>query len=266
MSKGFKGRTVIITGAGSGVGRAIARRFLEEGAQVMLTCVDEKGLAETVRELGGAGDRLAHFACNLERRLNVSNLMYALNDAYGEVDVLVDAARHSAPGTCLDLTDEDFEAALQDNLRSVFALSQAVAKRMIAQGEKNPKFRGAIVNITSIASRRTVPELFAHSVSCAALDQLTRSMASGLAEHRIRVNGVALGSVMTANLRAALKERAELREEMVRVTPLGRIGEAEEAANAALYLASDQASFITGQILAVDGGRMVLDPLASPVR
>ncbi|MEM1345639.1 MAG: SDR family oxidoreductase, partial [Pseudomonadota bacterium] len=159
-----------------------------------------------------------------------------------------------------------FDAAYTDNVRNVFTLAQATARRMIAQSEDDPDFRGAIVTVTSIAARRTVPELFAHSVSCAALDQLTRSMAACLAEHRIRVNGVAIGSVMTQTLREALKERSDLREEMVRVTPLGRIGEAEEAAEAAVYLASDKASFVTGQIMAVDGGRTVLDPLASPVR
>jgi 7-alpha-hydroxysteroid dehydrogenase len=266
MGQTLKGRTAIVTGAGSGIGRAVARRFVEEGARVMLSCADEKGLAETLKEVGGHADQVAHFACDLEERLSVTNLLSAQQDAFGHLDILVDAARQSAPGTCLDIGADDFDAAWRDNVQSVFMLAQATAKRMIAQGEKDPKFRGAMVNITSIAARRTVPELFAHSVTCAALDQMTRSMASCLAEHRIRVNAVALGSVMTGTLRVALKERAELREEMVRVTPLGRIGEADEAASAALYLASDQSSFVTGQVLAVDGGRTVLDPLASPVR
>ena len=127
-------------------------------------------------------------------------------------------------------------------------------------------FRGALVNISSIAAQRTVPELLAYSVSCAALDQLTRSFAAALAPQAIRVNAVALGAVMTRRLREALSERGELRDEMVSVTPLGRIGEAEEAAEAALFLASPAASFVTGQVLAVDGGRLVLDPLASPER
>lgn len=266
MGQMLKGKTAIVTGAGTGIGRAIARRFLEEGARLMLTCEEESGLAETVKELGGQGDSVACFCCDLEEKLSVSNLLSAQQDAYGNIDILVDAARASAPGTCLDLGAEEFDSAWRDNVRRVFVLAQATARRMIQQGEKNPKFRGAMVNMTSIAARRTVPELFAHSVTCAALDQLTRSMAACLAEHRIRVNGVALGSVMTGTLRTALRERAELREEMVRVTPLGRIGEAEEAANAVLYLASEQASFVTGQVLAVDGGRTVLDPLASPVR
>ena len=266
MGQSLKGKTAIITGAGSGIGRAIARRYFEEGARVMLSCVDEAGLAATVKELGGTGDAVAAFACDPGQKLSVSNLLSAQEDAYGGIDILVDAARNSAPGSCLDLGPAEFDAAWHDNVQRVFLLVQATARRMIKQGETNRRFRGAIVTITSIAARRTVPELFAHSVTCAALDQLTRSMAACLAEHRIRVNGVALGSVMTGTVRAALKAREELRAEMVRVTPLGRIGEAEEAANAAVYLASDQASFVTGQVLAVDGGRTVLDPLASPER
>ena len=152
------------------------------------------------------------------------------------------------------------------NVRATFRLSQAVARRMIAQAEEagGSPAAGAIVNITSIAARRTLPELLHYSVSCAALDQLTRSMAVSLAPHHVRVNAVALGSVMTRNLREALRDREELRAQLRAVTPLGRVGEASEAADAVLFFASPQSSFITGQILSVDGGRTILDPLATP--
>jgi 7-alpha-hydroxysteroid dehydrogenase len=248
------------------VGRAIAERFVEAGARVMLADADEAALAETVRGLGEANGHVGHFCCDLGKKLSVNNLLASTQDAYGRVDILVNAARRATPGAFCELAPEEFDEILSQNVRSVFVLAQAVAKKMAQQAETDRDFTGAIVNITSIAARRTVPQLFSYSVACAALDQMTRAMAASLAAHRIRVNAVALGSVMTATLRAALRERAELRDEMVRVTPLGRIGEADEAANAVLYLASDEASFITGQILAVDGGRMVLDPLASPVR
>ena len=268
MTGFLKGRTAIVTGADAGVGRAVARRFAEEGAKVMLTSTDERGLVDTAAELRGnaSARHVETFSCDLGERLSVANLLSAVQDAFGRIDILVDAARRSSPGHCLDMTVDDLDAAYADNVRSVFALAQATAQRMIAQPKSGSGARGALVNVTSVAAQRTVPELFGHSVSCAALDQLTRSMAACLAEHGIRVNAVALGAVMTKTLRAALKERSELREEMVRVTPLGRIGEADEAANAVLYLASDQASFITGQVLSVDGGRTVLDPLASPER
>ncbi|MEL6219652.1 MAG: SDR family oxidoreductase [Pseudomonadota bacterium] len=273
MGEKLNGKSAIVTGADSDVGRAVAARLAEAGAKVMLTAPGDCKLSDLAKELeaaqgsdGNGAQRIAHFCCNLDEKLSVNNLLAATKEAYGRIDILVNAARRSQSGGFLDMKVAEFDEAVDINVRSVFVLAQAVARKMIQQSETDPDFSGAIVNVTSIASRRTVPELFGYSVACAALDQLTRSMASSLAEHRIRVNAVALGSVMTSTLREALKERSELREEMVRVTPLGRIGEAEEAANAVCYLASPEASFVTGQILAVDGGRTVLDPLASPVR
>ena len=261
MPQGLSGKTAIVTGAGSGIGRAIARRFGNAGANVMMADTDVAGLVDTADEMDGES---AHFACKLGEKLSVNNLLAATQDTFGAVDILVNAAPKSLPGSFLNLPPADFEVSASDNLRTVFLLSQAVAKRMVEAGEEDDDYHGAIVNITSIAAQRTIPELFAYSVACAALDQLTRSMAACLAQHRIRVNGIALGSVMSRNMRAALRERSELREDLIKVTPLGRIGEAHEAAEAAVFLASDAASFITGQILAVDGGRLVLDPLDSP--
>ena len=130
--------------------------------------------------------------------------------------------------------------------------------------EENTGNVGAVVNLTSIAANRTLPRLAAFSVSCAALDQLTRSLAVTLAGSGIRVNAIAIGSVMSASLRNSMQSQDDLREMIVQATPIGRIGEADEAAEAALFLASDHASFITGQILSVDGGRSLLDPLAIP--
>ncbi|MEM1346057.1 MAG: SDR family NAD(P)-dependent oxidoreductase, partial [Pseudomonadota bacterium] len=152
MSRALQDKTVIVTGAGQSVGRAVARRAAEEGARVMLACEDAKGLAETVKDLGGDGARVGHFGCNLEQRLSVTNLLSATKDAYGRIDVLVDAARNSATGAFLDVDGDAFDAAYTDNVRNVFTLAQATARRMIAQSEDDPDFRGAIVTVTSIAA------------------------------------------------------------------------------------------------------------------
>ncbi len=261
----MENKTVIVAGAAGGVGRAVARRFADAGARLMLADPDDTGLAETVDGLEGTAD-VASFPHGIEEKLDVANLIAATSDRFGRIDALVTNARVSSPGGPFDLTAEDFGEVLRANVASVFLQSQMVARRMIRQREEDPDFRGALVNISSIAAQRTVPELLAYSVSCAALDQLTRSFAAALASQGVRVNAVALGAVMTRRLREALSERGELRDEMISVTPLGRIGEAEEAAEAALFLASPAASFVTGQILAVDGGRLVLDPLSSPER
>jgi 7-alpha-hydroxysteroid dehydrogenase len=260
-------RTVIITSAAQDVGRAMAQRFLDAGARVMLADADEKALAGAEAALDGEGDNLARFPYVAQDRLSVANLIAATVERFGRIDILVNGAQTiSAPGAFLDLATEQFDAAFGDNVRSVFQLSQAVARRMIQQAGDGGRASGAIVNISSIAASRTVPELLTFSVSCAALDQLTRSMAASLAPHGIRVNAIALGSVLTDRLSAAFQDDDALRKDMIRATPLGRLADLEEASEAFLFVASDSASYITGQIIAVDGGRTLLDPLASPVR
>jgi 7-alpha-hydroxysteroid dehydrogenase len=238
MTGSLEGKTAIIAGAASGVGRAIARRFAQAGARLMLADTDDAGLDETVAEIeaeigtepgpgpetGKRPENLARFSHAIEDKLGVTNLIAATIDNFERIDVLVTNTRACAPGGLFDLTAAEFDAALNSNVRSAFLQTQLVARRMIQQRKADPEFTGALVNISSIAARRTVPELLAYSVSCAGLDQLTRSTAACLAPLGIRVNAVALGSVMTGNLRQALREREELRDEMIAVTPMGRIG------------------------------------------
>ncbi len=266
LAKPLGGKIAIVAGAAGGVGRAIARRFAEAGARLMLVDTDDAGLDQTIDAIETPPENLARFAHAIEDKLGVTNLIAATIDAFERIDIVVTSARVRAAGGLFELTAADFDAAVSGNVRSAFLLTQLVAKRMIQQREADPDFAGALVNISSIAARRTVPGLMAYSVSTAALDQFTRSAAACLAPHGIRVNAVALGAVMTTNLRQALHENEALRDEIAAVTPLGRVGEAEEAAEAALFLASPAAGFITGQIVAVDGGRTVLDPLTSTVR
>lgn len=266
MGVSVAGKTAIVTGAAHGVGLAIARKLVANGANVVMADLDDEKLEMEIATLRKDDRQVQGFSCDLRQKLSITNLMATTMDQFERVDILVNASRQVLASDPLDPDDDLFDQLMQQNVKNALRLSQIVARKMIKQAEDQPKGDpvGAIVNVTSIAARRTLPELLAYSVSCAALDQMTRSLAVALAKDGVRVNAVALGGVMTANLKEALKDREELRAELAAVTPLGRIGEAEEAAEAVMFLASDAASFITGQILGVDGGRMNLDPMDRP--
>lgn len=260
MSQPLTGKTAIISGAANGIGLAVARRFLDAGANVMLTDIDEDKLEAETKALE-APDNAQFFHGDLRKKLTIANLISATVDAFDDIDILVNASRQVLQSDPLDAKTDAFDALMEQNVEVTLRLSQAVSKRMIKHGDPEAREVGAIVNLSSLAASRALPQLLGYSVSCAAVDQLTRSLAVALSSYRIRVNAVSIGSVMSASLHDKLRETPELRDELIRITPLGRIGEAEEAAEAALFLASPAASFITGQILGVDGGRTLIDPM-----
>ncbi|MDA7428066.1 SDR family NAD(P)-dependent oxidoreductase [Primorskyibacter aestuariivivens] len=264
MGFSIEGKTAIVTGAANGIGLAVGRHFLDRGANVMFADMDEARLADEIGET--ADDSPArYFAGDLREKLTIANLLSATIDAFDRVDILVNGSRQMLPSDPLDPDDQSIETLLEQNLMASLRLTQLVANRMIKQGEGQEEGQlGAIVNISSIAARRTQPELLGYSVSNAALDQMTRSMAVALAPHRIRVNAVAFGSVMSASLKGALKENRDYREEIEHNTPLGRIASPRELAEAVQWLASEGAGFVTGQIMTVDGGRTLLDPVTAP--
>lgn len=264
MSFSISGKTAIVTGGANGIGLAIGRHFSDKGANVVFADMDEERL---VKELGQNDDasNIRYFAGDLRERLTQANLLSATIDAFDKVDILVNACRQVMPSDALNPDDDAVEQLLQQNLMTSLRLSQMVAKRMIKQSEgKTEGNAGAIVNLSSIAARRTHPDLMAYSVSTAALDQMTRSMAVALASYRIRVNAVAFGSVMSASLKDTLREKKDYRADIEDHTPLGRIASPTELADAVQYLASDGSGFMTGQIMTVDGGRSLLDPVAAP--
>lgn len=264
MSFSIAGKTAIITGAANGIGLAVGRHFVDHGANVMFADMDEKNLVSELGERDEEGS-IRYFAGDLREKLTINNLISATIDAFDQVDILINGCRQVAITDALDPDDRSVDLMLQQNLLTSLRLSQIVAKRMIKQAEgREDGQAGAIVNLSSIAARRTHPDLLGYSVATAALDQMTRSLAVALAPHRIRVNAVAFGSVMSASLRNTLKDNLDYRAEIEHHTPLSRIASPGELTDAIQYLASEASSFMTGQIMTLDGGRTLLDPVTAP--
>jgi 7-alpha-hydroxysteroid dehydrogenase len=264
MSLSLNGKSAIVTGAANGVGLAIARHFVDCGARVMFADRDEARLHDEVGdEAADEATPIRMFAGDLTQKLTIANLLSATIDAFEGVDILVNASRAMAVSDPMSPDGDAVEEMLAQNLMTALRLTQHTAKKMIALAERQGRTEGligSVVNISSIAARRTRPDLLGYSVATAAVDQMTRSMAVALAPQRIRVNAVAFGSVMSASLRDRIKGDDALRDDIVAHTPLGRIAPPSELAEVAQFLASDAARFITGQIVSVDGGRSLIDP------
>ena len=265
MSFSISGKTAIVTGAANGIGLAIARHFADRGANVMCADMDEKRLAD---ELGDVADdaSIRYFAGDLRQRLTIANLISATIDAFDEIDILVNASRQVMETDALNPEDNSVDDLFQQNVMTALRLTQQVARRMIKQnqGREGDAGRGSIINLSSIAAHQTRPELLGYSIASAGLEQMTRSMALALAPSGIRVNAVAFGSVMSASLQTSLKDNSAYRDGILEATPLARIANPREVADAVQYLASDASSFVTGEVITVDGGRTAVDPTHIP--
>ncbi len=267
MSFSIAGKTAIVTGAANGIGLAIARHFVDKGANVMFADMDEARLDAEVGEAARTEGPVRMFAGDLREKLTIANLLSATMDAFDRVDILVNASRVMKVSDPLKVDDDAVEELLAQNLLTSLRLSQMTAKRMILQAADDADSTaaaGTIINLSSIASQRTQHCLMGYSIACAAVDQMTRSLAVALAPKGIRVNAVAIGSVLSASLQSALKEEPEYRGLIERGTPLGMIAPASELVETVQYLASDASAFMTGQILTVDGGRCLVDAVSAP--
>jgi NAD(P)-dependent dehydrogenase (short-subunit alcohol dehydrogenase family) len=258
ISLGLGDRACIVTGGAQGIGEACARRFAREGGRVVIADVDDARGQALAAELGAL-----YVHCDVGDKAQVDALVARTLATHGRIDVLVNNAGIFKAADFLEVTEADFDTVLRVNLKGAFLVGQAVARAMARAtprpGAADPASRGAIVNMSSVNGVMAIPTIASYNVSKGGINQLTRVMALALADQGIRVNAVAPGTIATELAAQAVLTSDDARTRILSRTPLRRLGTPAEIADTVAYLASDAASYITGEIVTVDGGRMALN-------
>jgi glucose 1-dehydrogenase len=245
----LQNKVAIITGGTQGIGLACTQRLAAEGARVMLADIKPEGQAAA----DAIGTQARFFRADVSVKAEVEALVAATLAEFGSIDILINNAGVTHAANFLDLEEEDFDRVLRVNLKSMFLCGQAVARVMVKQQG------GSIINMSSVNSELAIPNQVPYVVSKGGVNQLTKVMSLNLAPHGIRVNGIGPGTILTELAKQAVLGSPEARHTILSRTPLGRCGEPEEVASIAAFLASDDASYMTGQTLFVDGGRLALN-------
>jgi NAD(P)-dependent dehydrogenase (short-subunit alcohol dehydrogenase family) len=249
----FSGKVAVVTGGSQGIGEACARRIARDGGAVAIWDVaDEPGQA-LAAALVQDGRRASYVHCDVSNKASVEAALTATLGTYGCVDYLVNNAGIVRTGNFLEITEQDWDEVIGVNLKGAFLVGQAVARVMAKQGT------GAIVHMSSVNAVMAIPSIAAYNVSKGGIAQLTRVMALALVDHGIRVNAVGPGTIATELARKAVMADEAARARLLSRTPMRRLGEPEEVADAVAYLLSDAASYITGETLFIDGGRLALN-------
>ena len=258
VSFGLSGRVCIVTGGAQGIGEACVRRFALENAAVVIADIDDARGAALAAELGAL-----YVHCDVGDKAQVDELVAHTLAAHGRIDVLVNNAGIFKAADFLDISEADFDAVLRVNLKGAFLVGQAVARAMATAEARldtaGLASRGSIINMSSVNGVLTIPTIASYNVSKGGINQLTRVMALALADKGIRVNAVAPGTIATELATKAVLTSDDAKARILSRTPMKRLGQPAEVADTVAYLASDAASYITGEIVVIDGGRMTLN-------
>jgi NAD(P)-dependent dehydrogenase (short-subunit alcohol dehydrogenase family) len=241
-------RVAIVTGGGSGLGLAIAEKFTQNGIRTILVGRDREKLDKATAQFGANAFAMP---CDLSQLALIPVLVGDVIRQFGRIDILVNNAGIYLKKDFTTVTDEEFQTILTTNLCAVFALSREVVKHMLEQGSGN------IIHISSMAAQFGLPKVIAYSASKSAIDGITRAMAVELSPRGIRVNAIAPGFIYSAITEKSLNADPERKAKAIGRTPIGYMGQPADVAEAAFFLASDAARYITGVILPVDGGSSI---------
>ncbi|VDC28663.1 SDR family NAD(P)-dependent oxidoreductase [Pseudogemmobacter humi] len=255
----LKDKVYLITGAAAGIGEACAGEFAAEGAKVIVSDIDRAKGEAVAGGIRASGGQAVFLECDVAEPEAVRNLVAESVAVFGRLDGAIPNAGIVHVCDFLDLTLEDFDRVLNINLRGAFVTAQEVARHLVRQGEG-----GTIIHMSSVNAVLAIPATTSYAVSKGGIGQLTRGMALALASHGIRVNAIGPGSINTDVLKAVATDKAAMNRILSR-TPMGRAGEVSEVARIAVFLASEDSSYITGQTIYADGGRMALN-YTVPVR
>jgi len=249
----LENRVAVITGGAQGIGAACAKRFARDGAAVAIWDVNDSLGHGLARQLEADGAHVVYCHCDVSRKSDVDAALGATRDALGRVDALVNNAGIFRAADFLDITETDWTAVLDVNLKGAFLVGQAIGRAMSEGGG------GSIVNMSSVNAVTAIPSIASYNASKGGINQLTRVMALALADHGVRVNAVAPGTIATELAREAVLGSDEARLRIMSRTPMKRLGEPDEIAEVCAFLTSSAASYMTGSIVYVDGGRLALN-------